>query len=611
MANKRIENFKNKFIKNRKIKLIEKKKRFTRYKKKFKNYVLMNWTWPKKVFLAILIIVIIGAVFLYLPISYNITKYDYLNNEYVFYFNDAPNEPVRFNFIDALYFSVSAFTTSGISGKIDVGNQMSFFGQFVIFVLLQIGGFGYGSLFYLLGKLIDNLFNKKYKKSFLSTSLSHIERGGTKISDSAKMIVRIFFIIIFFQLFFGLIITLILYNVPFKEQQPIPLIEGMWTDNPNVVYDCYKNFPLALWKGIFLSGSAINNAGFDLFGTSSLSLFRNDIGIYVQLIVLILFVIGGIGYPVVYDLNIKTEWFFKHVILFRCFKVKKYRYLQKPKLTMFSKICIYSSIIIIVLSLMMTYTSEFISQFKMDNSKLEENWKNGISQVLPLYKFPISIASSDGTILRPFGKNYFLNVNFSIFFNTLSTRSAGFTTINMLNLSETTKWIFIFLMFIGTSPSSTGGGIRITTIMVVVKSIGSWLRGVSQTSILKRNVPVKNAINAFMILTFGFAFVIINSGLLFGLALIPVESNKNFLIQSAKYNFTITDFIFESFSAFGTCGLSSGIMSAEHAKWWMRIPIIILMIVGQLGIGPTLEIFARKVPKNKNTSYVEEAIRLG
>ena len=620
----KINSLKNKYKKKLKIKFIESKIRSSKFKKNFKFFLLMNWTWPKKVFLAISIIILIGAIFLYLPISYNLDSYSYINNHYVFNFKELENnflnqefKNVEFNFVDALYYSISAFTTTGLNGKIDIGTQMSFFGQFVIFVLLQVGGFGYASLFYLLGRFL----HKITKKSFFSASLSHIERGGTKISESSKMIVKIFFTICFIQLFFGIILFFILYFVPFKDQQNLQFLSGFTVDS-NEIYDCYHNFGQSLWKGIFLSSSAINNAGFDLFGVSSLSLFRNDLGILVQFIVIILFLIGGIGYPVIYDLTIRIQWIFKYKFLFKMCKVQKYGYLKKEKFSSFSKICLATSLIVIVFSVFLTFTTEFVSQFQHnidDWKKFEQNYSNGIKQVIPMWMFWNSdflnknwIGEFDNQNHFVYGVNKSFNFYFSIFFNTLSTRSAGFSTIGINSLSEITKWVFIFLMFIGASPSSTGGGIRTTTIVVMFKSTNSWLHGTSKTSLFKRNIPTKDIISAFLIFTFGFVFVIVMSGLLYGLALIKINGN-NLMTQTPAdgVNLTLTDFMFEAFSAFGTCGLSAGVMSSPYVKWWTRIPIIFLMFVGQLGIGQTLEIFARKVPKKQNTNYIEQSIRLG
>lgn len=610
------QKFKKKFKKFKKFHSMNNKKKWNKFKDNVRHAIVMHWTWPKKVFLAIFIIILIGAICLYLPISYNYKSYEYINNEYVFWFNTdnqdslliEHNKPITFNFIDALYLSVSSFTTTGLSGKIEIGTQMSFFGQFVVWVLLGVGGFGYASLFYLLGSLIKKVTNKP----FFSSSISHIERGGTKITDSAKMIFRLFFIILFIQIFFTLIFACIFTFTPFYIQQNVENRPGLTVDS-NTIYSSYHNFGQSLWKSLFLSSAAINNSGFDLFGSSSLSLFRNDIGIIVQVLVLTLFLIGGIGFPVIYDLSKRFEWLIKHKFLYKICKVNRFAYLEKEKFSSFSKICLISSIVIIIISLLFTYLIEYVSQFKYQDVIQTYDQQGNI--ITPLYKYPETvIGASTKTNVKPFGNNHWFNLNFSIFFNTMSTRSAGFSTISMANISEGTKWIFIILMFIGTSPSSTGGGLRTTTIAILYKSSFSFLKGMDKSSLFKRNIPQNNVLKAFVVTFFGVVTLILFSIITYLFASIKDANGQNlFTEMQTKENvyLTLTDFIFESSSSFGTCGLSSGIMTSQYVKWWTRIPLIILMFIGQLGMSQTFEIFARKVPKNNNPNYIEESIRIG
>lgn len=606
-----------KFKKFKKFHSMNNRKKWNKFKSNVNHIIMMHWTWPKKVFLAIFVIIFIGTICLYLPISYNYKYYEYVNNEYVFWFNTQTQDsllinhdvPVTFNFVDALYLSVSSFTTTGLSGKIEIGTQMSFFGQFVVWVLLGVGGFGYASLFYLLGSLIKKVTNKP----FFSSSISHIERGGTKITDSTKMIFRLFFMILLIQAIFTIIFTLIFYFTPFYVQQNVQNRPGLTVDS-DIVYSSYNNFGQSLWKSLFLASAAINNSGFDLFGSSSLSLFRNDVGIVVQCLVLILFLFGGIGFPVIYDLSKRMEWTFKYIFLYRICNIKKFAYLEKEKFSSFSKICLISSLIIIIVSLVFTYLIEYLSQFKYDgvNQNIYDMQGNVIT---PLYKYPeVVIGESTKKEVKPFGNNHLSNLNFSIFFNTMSTRSAGFSTISMTNISEGTKWIFIILMFIGTSPSSTGGGLRTTTIAILCKSSFSYLGGMDKTSLFKRNIPQNNVLKAFIVTFFGAATLITFSIITYLLSSIKDADGSNLFLEMQKNEniyLTVTDFIFESSSSFGTCGLSAGIMTSQYVRWWSRIPIIILMFIGQLGMSQTFEIFARKVPKNNNPKYIEQSIRIG
>ena len=243
--------------------------------------------------------------------------YEYRNNEYVFHLNLSEadkllgkSEVINVNFIKAMFVAVSAFTDTGLTAGIEVGIHMNFFGQFVVYSLIQVGGFGYISLFYLLGKSIYRLT----QKNIFSKSMLHIERGGSKISQSSKMIVRLFFILTGIQFIASLILASIIYSVPFYLQQDAKDYFGITVDS-TVVNDGYQHFDRAHWHGVFLSSAALNNAGFDLFGSSSLSLFRNDLGIIVQVLLMFLFVLGGIGFPIIYDFSMRIKWYFKTKIL--------------------------------------------------------------------------------------------------------------------------------------------------------------------------------------------------------------------------------------------------------------------------------------------------------
>ncbi|MDE5952774.1 MAG: hypothetical protein K2G48_01485, partial [Malacoplasma sp.] len=317
--------------------------------KKLKYLLLMHWTFPKKIFLGILIIFIFGAILLYTPWAINYESYTYVNNEYVFklsqvqdingFVNQPLSEPREFhyNFLQAIFTSASAFTNTGLTIVSSIGSDFSIFGQFVVFVLIEVGGFGYASLFYLLGKMI----RKISKKDLFSTSLLNIERGGTKVSDSSKMIVKIFFIMIIFQLIFTFVLSGFFYLTPLYEQQSwenlisrlspnatfdigsfkgitLQQIKDVGNDNlfsltfdntENILIPTHNDYGKSFWYAMFISCSSINNAGFDLFGSTSLQLLRNDYGIPIQFIVLILVFLGGIGFPVLYDISIQLEWF--------------------------------------------------------------------------------------------------------------------------------------------------------------------------------------------------------------------------------------------------------------------------------------------------------------
>lgn len=657
MGNK-VNNFKRKIkTKFKRMSLSIKSFNFS-FLKKLKYLILMHWTFPKKIFLGILIIWILGAILLYTPWAINYESYTYVNNEYVFVINQAenidffinqPSTEFHYNFLDAIFTSASAFTNTGLTIVSSIGTELSIFGQFVVFVLIEVGGFGYASLFYLLGKMIQKIS----KKSLFSTSLLNIERGGTKVSNSSKMIVRIFFIMIVFQLIFTFVLSGFFYSTPLYEQQTWEnLITTLSDKNIDGTFDIgnIKNISLSkiheignynlfsltfdnvekklipthgdygksFWYALFISCSSVNNAGFDLFGSTSLQLFRNDNGIAIQFIILILVFIGGIGFPVLYDISIQLEWFWKYKILFKIFKKKEYSRIIKPKISNFAKLCLLSALVISVISILILFLTEYIGSNNHLEIELSQNGNHIINSNVSLMNYPNLLVFKDDESsvlinIKFWGENAYFNKNFSIVFNALCCRSAGFSTINFQSLSEASIIVFSILMFIGTSPSSTGGGIRTTTLFIIFKSLFSWFRGVERTSVFKRKVPIKTINNSYLV--FLSALVLVS----FFTIIMYVTSNHTILNNNLVKDYyankgkilDFSSFFFEVCSAFGTSGNSFGITGSSQIQSWNLVILMILMFVGQMGVSSSLLLFARKIPKKRETFYLEEDVRIG
>ena len=613
----------------------------------------MHWTYPKKIFLGILIIWLIGAILLYTPWAINYDSYKYVNNEYIFQLKVTPADyfmnlesdmkDYHYNFLKALFTSASAFTNTGLTVVTSIGTDLSFFGQFVVFVLIEVGGFGYASLFYLIGKS----FRKIMKKDLFSSYLLNIERGGTKVSSSSAMIVRIFFIMLIIQIVTTIIVSSYLYSTPFYVQENweyfldqntitdvvlnfgkdkmslslnnlnkiSKLLSLSFDNSKNIYYPTYHNYASSLWYSLFICSSGINNAGFDLFGSTSLQLFRNDSGIFVQVIILILVFVGGIGFPIIYDLSIYVEWFIKYKIMYNVFHKKEYSRITKPKFSNFTKLCISSYIIIGFLSIIILFFTEYVGTNISNVIGNNLNIDNGNNLSINNYPDSITVTLQDGSIknINFWGKHSWFNKNFSIIFNALSSRSAGFSTVDFQNFTESSLIIFSILMFIGTSPSSTGGGIRTTTLFIMIKSMISWFRGVENTSIFKRKVPIKTIKNSYIVFLSATIIVILFTLVIYTTSTETING-KNLvadeLISSNKLmNFSA--FLFETTSAFGTSGNSFGISCSDKIQWWNLCLLMILMFIGQMGVSSFNLLFARKVPKKQESLYMEEDIRIG
>lgn len=151
------------------------------------------------------------------------------------------------------------------------------------------------------------------------------------------------------------------------------------------------------------------------------------------------------------------------------------------------------------------------------------------------------------------------------FFGSVSARTAGFNIVDISLWSYPTVFIMIFLMWVGASPGSTGGGIKTTTFAVAVRAAVNFIRGRNNLEIRHREIGTGTILRVIVVIIL--SIVIIFSGFL---ALLIFEPAKN-----------PVHLLFESFSAFGTVGLSlvNTATLNENSKWI----IILLMFIGRVG----------------------------
>ncbi|MFQ5814607.1 MAG: potassium transporter TrkG, partial [Anaerolineae bacterium] len=150
-------------------------------------------------------------------------------------------------------------------------------------------------------------------------------------------------------------------------------------------------------------------------------------------------------------------------------------------------------------------------------------------------------------------------------FQSVSSRTAGFSVVDFGETGPETNFFLTALMFIGGASASVAGGIKVTTVAVVVLGLVSALRGRGHTSAFGREVPGVQVRNAMVIgaVSLGFLFLTI------------------FLLMSVEHGVRFIDLVFESVSAFGTAGLSAGI--TENLSSCGRLLLIITMFAGRLG----------------------------
>ena len=177
------------------------------------------------------------------------------------------------------------------------------------------------------------------------------------------------------------------------------------------------------------------------------------------------------------------------------------------------------------------------------------------------------------------------------FFQSVTTRTAGFATIPQENLTNAAAAVSIILMLIGGSPVGTAGGMKTTTIAVLVSSALSVFRKKKDTHFFKRRIPdytVKSAASIFLL----YIGLFIGGG----------------MIISRLENIPLLPSLFETASAIGTVGLSLGITSQLGIV--SQFILIVLMFLGRVG-GLTLIFAAMKGTGTNVTKYPQEKITVG
>lgn len=499
-----------------------------------------------------LLVVILGAVFLYVGWSHSGWEITYPDNH-------AADH--KYTFWDALFVACSAFSNTGLTSVV-VGDFYNFFGQFVVFTLIGLGGVGIISLVF----VVWNLFKKEDDVRLNQLVLIQSERGASKFSNSFRSVRFCVIFIIVVEIFFGFLYSFWLCFYPNYNIDPNSYASGLTWVDPSSTISAYHNYGKSFWQGIFLSVSAMNNAGFDAFtGNASLASFRNDWNILLQLGTMIEILLGGIGYPLIFDIYEKQRYK-KHNL--------KYQY------SLFTKIALIAYFAVFVAGLGVSFGFEYgqrSSATILGTSNLNGEW----------------------------GKCEGLNKNWAIIYETFVTRSAGFSTFNQNLLVTGDQLNLSILMFIGSSPSSTGGGIRTTTVAIIVLSIWHLVRRHENVTIFHRTIPEKTVVNSYIVFVVGLILVL---AVATGVYYCPTTIAGTSSIANIS-NMTWMKSLFEISSAIGTVGLSMGI--SQCIKPIGLFLMVLIMFIGQLGITTTLLSWFKKGKKTRDVQYSMEDVKIG
>ncbi len=269
------------------------------------------------------------------------------------------------------------------------------------------------------------------------------------------------------------------------------------------------NAKQALYFSLFHSISAFCNAGFSLFSNSLRGFVSDPI---INIVMMLLIIFGGIGFVVVAGLFSRENF------------TRGWR-LRLSHLTVHTKLVIIMSLILILVGFLLFFIFEF------DNVLIHQ----GIG----------------GKICASF-------------FQSITPRTAGFNTVDTSKLKDVTLLLLIFLMFVGASPGSTGGGIKTSTFAILILAVINMIRGKEDIEIFKRRIPKEIVYKAITIVVVS-AFIVA-----FGTAFLLI-TQKDTLIR----------LLFEVVSAFGTVGLSTGVTFTLNGIG--KIIIIVLIYIGRIG----------------------------
>lgn len=579
------------------------KKIFT--KKKMKNFFLGSTT--KKIFWIYLIILFIGSILLFLPISFNAFElegfngsiYNFKTSGAGYSFNywppgeiyHTPNQiggegksiVFHFSFLDSLFTAFSSFSDTGL-GMGATSQIFSTFGKLVMMFLIQVGGFGIMFFVFYIWKILE-FVGKKNKITINQALLAQAERGNTKIGNTPRMLTITSLCILSLQFVYAIFYSLWFMYVPAFQQITDVANPNGFLISSDLYTPLYQNSNNAFFAGFFHSVSSVNNAGFDIIGSNSMAPYRNGVHSILLLVTISEFVIGGIGFPVIYDLLSK----YKIVVIrkwnkwdrrYFSFRIRRDRSHRRSLLT---KVSIVTYIFVAIFAIVGCFIFECTS-IGAGNNQL---W-NSTSEAFGAPGSSIS----------------YYNKSVQIIFQSFSTRSAGYSTFNLSNLNPATKWFMTFLMFVGGSPSSTAGGIRTTTLAVILITIYSKLIGRVRPRAFRRSFQRDDIVNAFVV-GFSGLFIVSIGGIIIVSSLSSNSGNNTDFSQSDSF----TNAMFITSSAFGTTGLSTN--DIKNLDWYAKLYLMFLMFIGQYGLSSTL-LSIKKNKLNKNSfQYISEEIKIG
>lgn len=309
------------------------------------------------------------------------------------------------------------------------------------------------------------------------------------------------------------------------------IIEGAGAILLSAGFSRYYSAGRAIYMGIFHSISAFCNAGFDIvsIGSGSLTAFASDPLILLTIAALI--ILGGLGFIVISEVITR-----RHI----------------RKFTLHSKVVLSVTAALIVLGTVVYMILEYNNPLTIGNMNFGDKLLN-------------------------------------CFFMSVTPRTAGFNSVSTTGMTNASTFFTIVLMFIGASPASTGGGIKTTTLFVLIFALFAVLQQRKQAVIDKRKIGHQTIVRASSVLLL--AVVVLSVSMLIMLAVEP---------------FSFEELLFEQVSAYATVGLSLGITSSLTVT--SKLVLIFNMYVGRVGALTFFLSFTKQEKIESKILYAESNI---
>lgn len=329
--------------------------------------------------------------------------------------------------LTALFTATSAVCVTGLV-TVDTATYWSGYGQGVILFLIQLGGFGIMTLASLAAIFVS------HRLGLRSRLLARAETGALDLGD-----VRV------------ILIGVAKFTLLFESVAAVLLTLRFWLGYGEAI-------PRAMWLGLFHAVSAFNNAGFALFSDSLVGFLDDP---FVLLVVALVVIAGGLGFPVMMELRRDPlRW-------------KRWTLHTKLTVTMTVALLIGGTLVISILE-----------------------WAN-----------PNTLGALNTGETASAG-----------FFSAVMPRTAGFNAIDYADVTESTQLVTILLMFIGGGAAGTAGGIKVTTAAVLVLMVWAELRGDPDVSRFGRRVPNTAQRQALAVMIIGLAALFTGNLMLIGLS---------------------------------------------------------------------------------------------